>query len=389
MTHFAQLALLTIAILHPSTTWARVWTVEADGSGDAPTIQAAVDSSETFDVIELGDGIFLGQGNRDVNAGGKALTFQSRSAAEDCIIDCEGTPGENHRGFIIQERCEFRGLTIRNGYTSDQGGAILAIAGQGVDIYDCVFINNTAVYGGALSITFNTRTRGVTEVGNSIEVHKSIFLRNHAEDTAGAVYAAFFIVDFVGCQFIENTAVRLGGGISFARSDVEFTRCLFVKNQAERGGAVHVDQWEARMWWCTFVGNRASEGGGAHIVATATDGGASLYNCILAFGAGGGSVACRWDNNFGLSCCDVFGNEGGDWVPCNFTGEEAGENIGRENFSSDPLFCSMQGNEYTLSSNSPCAAENNSCGLIGAFDVGCGPTATESRSWGSIKSLYR
>jgi predicted outer membrane repeat protein len=235
-----------------------------------------------------------------------------------------------------------------------------------------------------------------TQMRLTIKVENSIFLRNHAED-GGAVSVAFFFVSFRECQFIDNTAVNSGGAVVVApRSDFEFTTCLFAKNQAREGGAVYCNKWGAIMRSCTFVGNRADPGGGAHINAPSTDGGATLWNCILAFGAGGGSVACRWDNNFSLLCCDVFGNEGGDWVPCNFTGEEAGEHIGRENFSLDPLFCAMQGNEYTLSSNSPCAPENNECGLIGAFDVGCDARINvgadprmEATSWGRIKGRYR
>jgi hypothetical protein len=43
--------------------------VAPDGSGDAPTIQAAIDSSAPQDVVELADGTFIGPGNRDLDLG--------------------------------------------------------------------------------------------------------------------------------------------------------------------------------------------------------------------------------------------------------------------------------------------------------------------------------
>jgi len=367
----------------PSQAFARTWTVEADGSGDAATIQAAVDLAGTGDVIELGDGVFSGSGNRDVNAGSKALTFVSRSNnAEDCIIDCQGSAEENHRGFIIEQGCKFYGLTIRNAYAS-RGGAIYSIVSEGfAGIYDCVFMSNTAISGGG-ALSFEGTSRAV----NQLEVRDSTFQHNHAAG-GGAVDISYVSADFVDCQFIDNTAVVYGGAVSFVRSYIGFTKCLFVRNRASEGGAVNCSAGTAVMGYCTFARNQAhSAGGGAHISSSNWDGSVLLRQCILAFGAEGGSVSCNDEYGGGISpiCCDIFGNEGGDWVQC------LGDNLGQNaNISSDPLFCDASDDDYTLSSNSPCAPANNSqCGLIGAFDVGCGPTATEPRSWGVIKSLYR
>ena len=39
----------------------------ADGSGDLPTIQAAVNASTDGAVVELANGVFTGMGNRDVD----------------------------------------------------------------------------------------------------------------------------------------------------------------------------------------------------------------------------------------------------------------------------------------------------------------------------------
>jgi len=79
---------------------ATVWTVYPDGSGDAPTIQAAIDSCSGGDIIELGDGVFSGPGNRDLI--GAEIWFVLRSQSnnpEACIIDCQGSATEPHFGI--------------------------------------------------------------------------------------------------------------------------------------------------------------------------------------------------------------------------------------------------------------------------------------------------
>ena len=97
-----------------------IFSVLPDGSGDYPTIQAAIDDVLDGDIVELADGVFTGEGNRDLNFNGRPITVRSASGDPDaCIIDCGGDP-EEHRGFnfISGEDAAsiLEGITIRNGY---------------------------------------------------------------------------------------------------------------------------------------------------------------------------------------------------------------------------------------------------------------------------------
>lgn len=77
-------------------------TVQPDGGGAYPTIQAAVQAAQPGDTIELADGIFAGDGNRDVDLLGKAITIRSQSGdAASCVIDAEGNVEDTHRCFIL------------------------------------------------------------------------------------------------------------------------------------------------------------------------------------------------------------------------------------------------------------------------------------------------
>jgi predicted outer membrane repeat protein len=93
------------------------------GYGQAPTIQAAIDSCADGDVILLGTGTYRGGGNRDIDSRGRAITIRTESGVPaTCIIDCEGTESESHIGFRIRATAApgvvFEGVTIRNGFCS-------------------------------------------------------------------------------------------------------------------------------------------------------------------------------------------------------------------------------------------------------------------------------
>jgi hypothetical protein len=107
--------------------WARVWNVASDGTGDAPTIQAAIDSCVSGDTVLAAPGTYAGAGNRDIDFMGRAIVVLSLSGPDVTIVDCGGSAGEYHRGFYFHSGEDttsvLQGFTIRNGY-SDEGGGI-------------------------------------------------------------------------------------------------------------------------------------------------------------------------------------------------------------------------------------------------------------------------
>ena len=99
------LACFLLFLLPFSSAEARVWVLHPDGSGDAPTIQAAIDSLNfSDDVIELVDGVYTGLGNRDLYNSGKNFLMRSQSGdPTNCIIDLQGTADEWHWGIAYAE----------------------------------------------------------------------------------------------------------------------------------------------------------------------------------------------------------------------------------------------------------------------------------------------
>ncbi len=189
-----------------------VYVVNPDGTGDFPTIQAAVDAAVDGDVIELGSGIFAGTGNRDVSYRGKAITIRSQGGPEACTIDCGGTSGSYHRAFAFVggegPESVLDAVTIRNGYQTYGGG--VRCSGSSPVIRDCVFVNNTASWQGNGGALFSGG-----------EPHPSV----------------------IGCRFIHNVAGIYGGAVCACASEGEtmmLRECTFAGNHAIQGGGLGI-----------------------------------------------------------------------------------------------------------------------------------------------------
>ncbi len=113
----------------------------------------------------------------------------------------------------------------------------------------------------------------------------------------------------------------------------------------------------------------------------------SIENTIIAFSVRGSAIESFSTGAAPvLTCCDLFGNEGGDW-----TGRIADQYGINGNISADPLLCDPKAGDLTLREDSPCAPfspPNPECGLIGACPVGCAPTPAVETTWGAIKALF-
>jgi len=103
---------------------------------------------------------------------------------------------------------------------------------------------------------------------------------------------------------------------------------------------------------CTFSGNDC-----ALRCGLLWPGSLTLENTILSFSTVGPAVHVGDEVIPVLSCCDIYGNAGGDWV-----GEIADQLGVRGNFTADPLFCDAQQGNYHLWNHSSCA--HGTCGLV-------------------------
>jgi len=210
-----------------------------------------------------------------------------------------------------------------------------------------------------------------------VEIENCIFRDNVSTMDGGAVWTYYGSPRITGSRFLNNTAGR-GGALAADGGDFILTGCLFSENSATIGGAVWAQvAYADTITSCTFVANEAPSGSG---ISSAGYLGTTIVldRCIIANGLGGEGYAWDGSGTLEVSCTDIHGNAGGDWV--GFIASQVGLN---GNLSVDPLFCGTQnpGEPFTLAGESPCAPGHNpSCGLIGALPVGCTVTGITARS---------
>jgi len=374
------------------------WYVKPDGTGDIPTIQAAVDTVAPGDTVLLASGTYTGTGNHDILVPDKQLVIVSETGdPADCIIDCQGYLDNNRRAFNLgysPSTRVIRGITIRNGI-KDLGGGIYCDGN--ITMRDCVLESNTGTWwGGAIAFS---------EFAGDVKLVNCIFISNEATDPGLALGGRLVIqnnnlyLTIDSCDFYYNSA-HDGGAIGFYANEgaTSIAHSLFVGNTASSGGGgVLVSNAEVDIDCCTFHANQAPVGSGIYTGTWSHFWDYSMTevsNCIIAYGIGGNGYH-QWHYNPAdpsFQCNNVYGNEGGDYA------DSLVVRLGVDgNFSACPSFCNHIVEPYDLSlcDQSPCLPGNHpdgyDCGIIGAFGEGCicDPTRTEPSTWGAIKAMYR
>ena len=409
---FLSALVAVVLFSYPVTSTATTWHITPDGSGDVPTIQAGLDLALTGDIVELADGTFTGDGNRDLDYLGKAITVRSQSGnPENCIIDCESGP-DSHRGFIFQSGeghdSVLEGVTVSNGFNSYTGSGIYCNFSSPI-IRNVIFKDNWgSFFGGGAGLACN---------GSNLEVVDCVFWENRSEGypfagRGGGAYCHDSTPTFTDCIFYGNSADSnfdsggVGAGLVLELSEATITNCSFMNNYIglshmgiARGAGIFANSSTAVIEFCTFSGNTSNAGAGA-AVATFGECNLVLNNCTM-FGneadvgtvhLQGGEVEINntiianneipewpmynepgavvvWEGLVTLNCCDIYDNESGDWEGA--IADQFGIN---GNISDDPLFCDADNSDFTIRSDSPCAPEfSHGCGLIGVLGVGCEP----------------
>lgn len=245
---------------------------------DYITIQAGIDASVDGDVIILRDGVYTGEGNKNVLID-KDIILKSQNGPTNCIIDSEGNGrGLELRGFTTPI---IDGLTIRNGNVKNEygdagGGGIYSFTGSYFDdsqtiIKNCIIENNIAEdEGGGIYINFSHSViidnciidgnstgvekgldgGGISIRNTSVDITNSTIRNNRAgqeysangggvavHDTGTRSDSSTNEVSITNCLIYNNVSSGYGGGIFNWPDDdtvpVEITNCTIVNNTSE------------------------------------------------------------------------------------------------------------------------------------------------------------
>lgn len=156
--------------------------------------------------------------------------------------------GGEFRIFDVQgSNFTIKNLTLRDG-RGEFGGAIQLRGAAEVTIYQSTFVNNSAVYGGAIAHRGGQRSR--------LTIDSSSFLGNRAEWHAGALDLVNGTVAIRNSSFQENHSEDYGGVIATANSRTRIENSTFTNNSAKHNaGVLQVFSGDISLIHVTMVKN--------------------------------------------------------------------------------------------------------------------------------------
>ncbi len=271
-----------------------------------PTIQLAIDVSDSDrgDTVIVADGIYKGEGNRDISFRGRSITVKSENGPEHCIIDCSGTENNPHRGFdfINHEDANsvLDGFTVTNGYASGNwpdgcGGGIRCYESD-PKIINCILSKNFAVLEGG----------GISCECSKGPIIQNCLISSNTSSFAGGLNCWYSSPAVSKCTIVGNYG-KYGAGVYCGRNKSNFSNCIIKDNisdgnsydgSVDGGGGFYCYDCKLAIVDCIVSNNHAysGEGGGILFWYAGDDGGLTIIRTIVSGNSadGGGGVLCNY-----------------------------------------------------------------------------------------------
>jgi hypothetical protein len=369
-----------------------LWRVNAAGTGDAATIQAAIDHAVSGDTIVLASGTYSGDGNRDIDFKGKDVLLVSAAGADSTIIDCGSSAESVHGGFNFitaeDSTAVLDGLTVKNAsyvgvwctgssptirncriidnvfFGSEGTGGGVHLDASSSRVSHCVISHNRSttlgaglyLHGGSprvdhcdISNNFSQKGGGGVSVqsGTSADISSCTMNADTATENGGALYVTAATVGVDSCTISGSRAVFGGGVFNGTNGYCTLTNSVLYGNSASSGGGGAYSGTNMTVTNCTIAGNYAGFYGGGveftygdrnpmtRVIVASNTNGAGIYTISTAQT---------------ISCSDVYGNAGG-----NYAGKSTDQTGNNNNISVDASFCNAAGGDYHLYDTSPWA----------------------------------
>jgi hypothetical protein len=294
------------------------------------TIQEAINAAYDGDTVLIADGIYTGDGNRDIDFLGKAITVCSQNGTENCIIDCNGTEDDPHRGFYFHSNEDtdsvISGFTIIGGYAQNEdigeefplsaGGAIFC-GSASPTISKCILKNNRACRGGGMCIFESSPViLECTIAHNSTDIQT--FHSGNVTITYSGVGGGLYLGSSGGligdCSIYSDCAYGAnagGAGIYCYYSEPVFENCVISHNRNEMAGdgtGMVSNHSSPTLENCLFKDNDADDQGGG--LLNTNDSNTILRNCLFTgnSASGGGAIRCWMNSYLTLYNCTINNN---------------------------------------------------------------------------------
>jgi predicted outer membrane repeat protein len=376
---------------------------------DSATIQAGINGAVDGDTVLVADGTYTGDGNRDIDFGGKAIVVTSEGGPKVTIVD--GAGGGRAFDFSSGETSS----SVVDGFTIHDFHSAIWCNGSSPTISNNTFTENSANIGGAIScynyssptISNNTFTaNSVDYFGGAIDcryssptISNNTFTENSANHRGGAIYCSNSSSPIISNNtFTDNSAAYNGGAIycrdysnptisnntftaNFAGYDGTgggaiycYFQCsptisnnTFTANFAVGGGAIYNNDCSPTISNNAFISNSARGwwGVGGHGGAISCFGfGSTISNntftANIAMEGNGGAISCNYDPI--IKNCILWGDAPDEIYDLGSTATVTYSDVqggwpGEGNIDADPMFVQPDTLSYTdcrLLWGSPC-----------------------------------
>ena len=373
-----------------------------------PAIQQGINAAFDGDTIIVRDGTYLLTAALDFK--GKAITVKSENGASSCILDGQGITrgvyfhsGENSSSVLS-------GFTIQNGRANEGGGIYCELSSP--TITQCIIRRNTAytefldALGGGICLNSSSPAIKFCIISaNAASAHLGF-----VHGKGGGIYSGASSPIIAGCNISGNTASgeygSEGGGVSIDGGSPIITSSFVVSNSCSRmnvgsnvGGGISFRSSSPSLISCTVTNNSSPDSGGG-IYSSASF--LSAMNCIISGNSSNYAAGIGFDAstarliNFTI-VRNVAATDGGGLYSAgsspqivnsilweNSPNEIAKSGTlspmvtysdvlegytGTGNINANPLFADIAGQDFHLTSTSPCInIGNNSAPYLPATD---------------------
>jgi len=222
------------------------------------------------------------------------------------------------------------------------GGALYIGSGCTVNLQGCIFGSNSAYDdGGALKCESNATLTNCSFGSNKADSDNDGYGYGGAMDAY--LHNTTLIIDVNNCSFAGNQAIY-GGGFSSKDSNTNFTDCYFIDNTAREGGGLDLVNGDLFVTGGAVKGNNATDGYGGGLMCSVTkteihnctimdnfadgagNGGAINFyggfvthlvkNCLITGNAAaiyGGGISCELYASPEIQNCTFSGNSAGGY----------------------------------------------------------------------------
>jgi len=441
-----RMLIVIVVLLPPLRVSARTWYIKADGTGDAPTIQAGVDSAAVGDTVLVGPGIYSDTTH---------VTIDTWDIAVNVLIDKSiHLVGEvDAPGVVIQKHKSNVAVVV---YGAGVSANVESIAIRGnFDLFGCIIdpvqeqpapkgFTEIGVWGRLGDLVVRECAIDSTFMGILVDQGLASIISNQlngvstgmfcsqssqAQVTGNCIYKSVQGIASDGAKVMISNNIIEGEGfvqpcqgiscfggeaeirdnrivnVRFASIQCGVTSAIIENNRIDgagtgtgvylpgadfttvRGNIIYHAEWGIDVLHSRGVTIKHNTFDGVNLGIMCQIGTDPKISANV-FARAQGGVFCDDLSTPTIECNDMYQVEYPYYYRCS---DQTGVN---GNISVDPEFCGIDDSgNYYLQSDSPCAPGNHpagyDCGVIGALPVNCGTDPAKQHTWGSLKEMYK